>query len=80
VVQAECYRANIVCRVEAESRVRREMYGRSGRSEEMKAAALRFCRKEGIDVPTHDAAEAAVFWRWTRDELLRGANIPAFLA
>lgn len=80
VVQAECYRANIACRVTPESTVRRDMLGKAGRTEEMKALAVRWCRKQGIDVPTHDAAEAAVMWRWTRDELLRGANIPAFLA
>jgi hypothetical protein len=70
-IRAECRRHRIPLKWQPENQIRREVYGRSGRSEDMKTAALRWCELHGIVVPDDNAAEACVLWRWSRDELVR---------
>lgn len=71
-VRAECWRRRISFRVQPEGTVRREMLGRgSGPSEVMKALAMAWCRRLGIEAHDHNAADSAVLWKWTRDELVR---------
>lgn len=71
-VRAECWRRGIRLLVQPEGTVRKEMLGRgSGASEVMKALVMQWCGREGIEVPDHNAGDAAVLWRWARDELVR---------
>lgn len=70
-VRAECRRHRIPLKWQPENQIRREVYGRAGRSEDMKAEAVAWCSLHGIVCPDHNAAEACVLWRWSRDELVR---------
>lgn len=71
-VRAECWRARVRLRVQPETTVRKEMLGRgAGRTEIMKPLALAWCARQGIETSDHNAADAAVLWRWTREELTR---------
>jgi hypothetical protein len=74
-VESECNRAGIAMRVHPEQTVRNEMHGRHPRGTDWKALALLWCEREGIAVSGHDAADAALLWRWTRDELVRQARV-----
>lgn len=75
VVEAECWRRGLRLVKQPETTVRREMFGRTGRTDDMKAAALAWCARQGIAVPDHNGADAAVLWRWTRDELVRQRGV-----
>lgn len=71
-VLAECWRRGIAVLVQPEGTVRKEMLGRgTGTTEVMKGLVLAWCAREGIEVPDHNAGDAAVLWRWARDELVR---------
>lgn len=70
-VRAECVRRGVRLMWQPENQVRKEMFGRSGTSEEMKTAAVRWCARHSIKAERHDSAEAAVLWCWTRNQLMR---------
>lgn len=71
VVRSECWRRNIRCLVQPEQTVRKEMLGRgTGSTEVMKRLALAWAARQGIEVADDNEADAAVLWRWTRDELV----------
>lgn len=71
-VRSECWRAGVRLRWQPEATVRKEMLGRGkGPTEVMKALAMRWCAVQGIEVRNDDEADAAVLWRWTRDEMVR---------
>jgi Holliday junction resolvasome RuvABC endonuclease subunit len=71
-VRSECWRAEVRLRWQPESTVRKEMLGRGkGPTAVMKALAMRWCAVQGIEVRNDDEADAAVLWRWTRDEMVR---------
>lgn len=72
-VRAQCLRDDVRLLWQPENQVRKEMFGRSGSSEEMKTAAVRWCTRHGIHAERHDSAEAAVLWCWTRNQLVRSA-------
>lgn len=74
-VYGECWRARIPLRVQPESQVRSEMLGKRPRGTDWKALALGWCEGQGIDAIGHDAAEAALLWRWSRDEIVRRATV-----
>lgn len=72
IVRSECWRRKIRCLVQPEGTVRKEVLGRGGGSSEtMKQLVMDWCHRQGIDVEDHNAGDAAVLWRWTRDELVR---------
>jgi Holliday junction resolvasome RuvABC endonuclease subunit len=72
IVRAECWRRNIVVKLQPEPTVRKEMLGK-GRAptDEMKALALAWCRANAIETRDHNIADACVLWEWTRRELLK---------
>jgi Holliday junction resolvasome RuvABC endonuclease subunit len=71
-VRSECWRAGVQLRWQPESTVRKEMLGRGrGSTALMKRLAMRWCAVQGIAVRCDDEADAAVLWRWTRDETVR---------
>lgn len=71
-VLAECWRRNIFVLVQPEGTVRKEMLGRGGGSSEiMKSLVMDWCADNSIDAKDHNAGDAAVLWRWARDELAR---------
>lgn len=70
IVLSECWRRDIRCMVHPEQTVRKEMLGRgTGPTEQMKALSLAWADRQGIDVADDNEAEAAILWRWARDEL-----------
>ena len=70
VVMAECWRRRIRCMVQPEQTVRKEMLGRgTGPTDQMKALSLAWAARQGIAVADDNEAEAAIMWRWARDEL-----------
>lgn len=71
-LRAECWRRQIPLLVQPEGTVRKEILGRgTGPTDVMKDLVLAWCRAEGLEVPDHNAGDAVILWRWTRDELTR---------
>lgn len=70
-VRVECWRQRIPLRWQSENTVRYEMFGYTGTRDVMKAQAMAWCRHHNIAVKNDDAADAAVLWAWTRNELVR---------
>lgn len=72
IVLAECYRRGIRVLVQPEGTVRKEVLGRgTAPTDVMKALVLDWCDRQGIAVTDHNAGDAAVLWRWARDEIVR---------
>lgn len=72
IVRSECRRRMIRILRQPESTVRKEVLGRgTGPTEEMKERVRAWCFAQGIEIADHNAGDAAVFWRWARDELVR---------
>jgi len=78
-VRVECWRAGIPLKWQSESTVRKETFGYTGSRQVMKAAATSFCRHHNIEVLNDDAADAAVMWMWTRNQLVRKYGRKAFV-
>jgi Holliday junction resolvasome RuvABC endonuclease subunit len=74
MVRSECWRHDVRVLVQPEITVRTEVHGRGKHrtSAEWKQLAMIWCKRNAIIVPDHNAADAAVLWCWTRDEILRG--------
>jgi Holliday junction resolvasome RuvABC endonuclease subunit len=72
VVRAECWRRGLPILVQPESTVRKEVLGRgSGPTDLMKSLVMDWCVANGIDATEHNAGDAALLWRWARDEIAR---------
>lgn len=71
ILEVECWRRDIPLMEQPEPTVRKEILGRGmGPTELMKSLVHRWCAGNGINVRDHNEGDAAVFWTWTRGELL----------
>ena len=78
VARMVCREREIKLMRQPENTVRKEILGKgNGPSEEMKKRAVAWCEAQGIAVEDANCADAAVLWRWTRDELLRQGRLAA---
>lgn len=72
ILRTEAWRRDLHVLRQPETTVRKEMLGR-GRlpTGDMKELVMRWCSAQGIEVSDHNSGDAAVLWRWARDELVR---------
>ena len=74
MVYADAWRGSIAVDEISESTVRTDMLGKCRWEEEggAKLAAMAFCRTKRLEVPDHNAADAAVLWFWFKRRLRKG--------
>lgn len=78
IVRAELWRRKIRLLRQPENTVRREILGRgTAPTDEMKKLCLDWCGIHGIAAAEHNAADAAILWYWTRNELVRQRRLSA---
>lgn len=78
IVRAELWRRKIRLLRQPEGTVRKEVLGRGqAPTDEMKSLVSTWCERQGIPIEDHNCGDAAVLWRWTRDELLRQRRLAA---
>lgn len=78
IVRAELWRRKVRLMRQPENTVRLETLGRgTAPTDEMKALVTVWCERQGIEIHDHNAGDAAVLWRWTRDELVRQRRLAA---
>ena len=76
LIRSECRRRSILILRQPESTVRKEILGRGhAPTDQMKRLVAQWCNHQGIAIADHNAGDAAVLWRWARDELVRQVRI-----
>lgn len=77
IIEATCYRMDVKAMEQPEGTVRKECLPK-GWNRDTEAAVMEWAKLQGIDVNgSHDAADSALLWRWTRDELVRQRRLAA---